>query len=28
VKVYAYGIRNCVGETINPITGGAVVLDE
>ncbi|HTV16286.1 MAG TPA: PQQ-dependent sugar dehydrogenase [Acidobacteriaceae bacterium] len=20
-KVYAYGIRNCVGETINPITG-------
>lgn len=21
VKVYAYGIRNCVGETINPITG-------
>jgi glucose/arabinose dehydrogenase len=21
VKVYAYGIRNCVGEAINPITG-------
>jgi glucose/arabinose dehydrogenase len=21
VKIYAYGIRNCVGETINPITG-------
>lgn len=21
IKVYAYGIRNCVGETINPITG-------
>jgi glucose/arabinose dehydrogenase len=21
VKVYAYGIRNCVGETINPVTG-------
>jgi glucose/arabinose dehydrogenase len=21
VKVYAYGIRNCVGETVNPVTG-------
>jgi glucose/arabinose dehydrogenase len=21
VKIYAYGIRNCVGETINPVTG-------
>ncbi len=28
VKVYASGIRNCVGEAINPITGRAVVLDE
>ena len=26
VEVYAYGIRNCVGEAINPITGSALVL--
>ena len=28
LKVYAWGIRNCVGEAINPITGRAVVLDQ
>ena len=27
-KVYAHGLRNCVGEAINPVTGLAVVLDQ
>ena len=28
VEVYANGIRNCVGEAINPITGSALVLHQ